>query len=224
MLIVGGRTDARIAKLEVTQGKSKAFEALYQQYQDPWGTLNPRSNYQIRKYSTVLELLPPRQFRRALDLGCGLGTLSKLLTLRSDAVLGVDVSQTAVERARALYGIAANVQFQQGDLAVLPSNLEGCFDLITIVDVLYYLPDTSDSALDDVAARIAGLLEPGGVVVLSNHLFAGGWDRATRLSRRIRKAFFRSPNFILVSCNWRPFFQTTVLTALPATDHVNRRI
>jgi len=69
--------------------------------------------------------------------------------------------------------------------------------------------------LDDVAERICGLLEPGGLIVLSNHLFAGGWDKATRLSRRIDKAFCRSPRLTLVSRHWRPFFLTTMLAALP---------
>ena len=215
MLIVGGKTDARIAALEAAQGKHAAFEALYDASEDPWDTLNPRFSYQSRKYNRLMAQLPQRRFRRALDLGSGLGTLSRLLASRADQVVGIDVAQTAVERARHRHGAAGSLQFQRGDITDLPGALEGCFDLITIMDTLYYLPDTSDAALDDVVARIAALLEPGGLVVLSNHLFAGGWDKATRLSRRIDRAFCRSPRLALVSRHWQPFFQTTVLAALP---------
>jgi len=216
MLIAGGRTDARIAALESAHGRRAAFEALYDTSEDPWNTLDPRSSYQDRKYRTVMALLPPRRFARALDLGCGLGTLSRLLSARADQVLGVDVAQTAVERARHRHGGIPNLQFRQGDIADLPGALEGGYDLITIMDTLYYLPSADDAALADVADRIAGLLAPGGIVVLSNHLFAGGWDKATRLSRRIHCAFCCSPRLRLVSCHWHPFFQTTVLERRPA--------
>jgi len=213
-LIAGGHTDARLAALESTHGSRGAFEALYDASADPWDTLNPRLTYQERKYRTVMALLPQgRRFARALDLGCGLGTLSAQLATRADAVLGVDVAQAAVERARQRHGCIANLAFAQGDIADLPGTLGGDCDLITIMDTLYYLPSTSDAALDDVAARIAAMLAPGGIVVLSNHLFAGGWDKATLLSRRIDNAFCRSPRLQLVSRHWHPFFQTTILGA-----------
>ena len=186
-LIVGGQTDARIAALENAHGKHAAFEALYGASEDPWDTLNPRLTYQDRKYRTVMALLPERRYARALDLGSGLGTLSRLLSGRAEQVLGVDVAQAAVERARAWHGLIGNLRFQQGDIAALPGAIEDRFDLITIMDTLYYLPDTSDAALDDVVARIAALLEPGGLVVLSNHLFKGGWDRATLLATGSRR-------------------------------------
>jgi SAM-dependent methyltransferase len=217
MLIQGGKTDARLARLESARGTQGAFEALYDECDDPWDSFNPRYSYQSRKYNTVMSLLPPgRQFSRALDLGCGLGALSLLLAARARTVLGVDVAQSAVERARKRHCGTANLAFQRGDIAVLPDGLEGRYDLITIMDTLYYLPCTSDEALGIVADRIADLLEPGGICVLSNHLFAGGWDKATRLSRRIHDSFCGSPRLSLVSRNWHPFFQTTLLTTKKA--------
>jgi 2-polyprenyl-3-methyl-5-hydroxy-6-metoxy-1,4-benzoquinol methylase len=210
-LIAGGHTDARLAALETAHGSRGAFEALYDASADPWDTLNPRLTYQERKYRTVMALLPQHRFARALDLGCGLGTLAVQLAGRADSVLGVDVAQTAVDRARQRHGSIANLAFAQGDIAELPDALGGGYDLITIMDTLYYLPSTSDTALDDVATRIAAMLAPGGIVVLSNHLFAGGWDKATLLSRRIDRAFCRSARLKLVSRHWHPFFQTTIL-------------
>lgn len=216
-LIAGGHTDARLAALESSHGSHGAFEALYDASEDPWDTLNPHLTYQDRKYRTVMALLPPgRHFARALDLGCGLGTLARLLTARADHVLGVDVARSAVERARRRHGGIAALEFAHGDVADLPGALGGGYDLITIMDTLYYLPSTDEAALDDVAARIAALLAPGGTVLLSNHLFAGGWDKATRLSRRIDRAFCRAPGLKLMSRHWHPFFQTTMLAARPA--------
>jgi SAM-dependent methyltransferase len=216
MLMLGGRTDARLTKLRSDVGDRAAFEALYGESDDPWDSFNPRFSYQRRKYETMMDLLPTgRTFTRVLDLGCGLGTLSRMLAARSDSVLGLDVAQAAVDHARRRHGGVANLSFERGD--ILDCVLTGKFDMVMIVDTLYYLPSTSDAALDEVACRIADLLEPGGICVLSNHLFAFGWDDATRLSRTIRKVFSRSPRFTLISSHWRPFFLTTLLAVAPLT-------
>lgn len=212
-LVAGGETDARIEKLKASHGVAGAFEAIYAEREDPWRTLNPRFSYQIRKYDTVMSLVPEgRHFGRALDLGCGLGTLARMLAGCCGSVLGVDVAWSAVDRARLRHADAGNLTFRQGDVLHLPDGLEGRYDLITIMDTLYYLPDASDAALDRVADRVAGLMAPGGLCVLSDHLFIGGWDRATRLSRRIHRAFVRSPRLSVLLSDWRPFFQTTLLT------------
>src|SRR5258706_13962980 len=100
MLILGGKTDARITQLRADFGDHVAFETLYSESDDPWDSVNPRFSYQRRKYDTVMSLLPDRRFGRALDLGCGLGALSSLLATRADSVLGLDVAQTAVDNAR----------------------------------------------------------------------------------------------------------------------------
>ena len=215
MLILGGRTDARIAQLRSDFGDHIAFETIYSESDDPWESLNPRFSYQRRKYDTVMSLLPPdRRFGRALDLGCGLGTLSCLLAARADSVLGLDVAQTAVDHARKRHAARSNLSFQRGDILDLSNRLNGQFDILVIADTLYYLPSSSEVSLDAIVDKIADLLAPGGICVLTNHLFAFGWDGATRRSRRIHRAFCRSPRFRLISKHWRPFFLTTLLAVL----------
>jgi 2-polyprenyl-3-methyl-5-hydroxy-6-metoxy-1,4-benzoquinol methylase len=211
MLILGGKTDARIAQLRADFGDHVAFETLYSESDDPWDSVNPRFSYQRRKYDTVMSLLPDRRFGRALDLGCGLGALSSLLSTRADSVLGLDVAQTAVDHARKRHAARSNLSFQRGDILNLSNGLNGQFNILMIADTLYYLPSTSDVSLDAIVDKIADLLAADGICVLTNHLFAFGWDKATRLSRRIHRAFCRSPRFRLISKHWRPFFLTTLL-------------
>jgi 2-polyprenyl-3-methyl-5-hydroxy-6-metoxy-1,4-benzoquinol methylase len=214
MLILGGRTDARVAQLRSDFGDHTAFETIYSESDDPWDSVNPRFSYQRRKYDTVMSLLPAnRRFGRALDLGCGLGALSCLLAERADSVLGLDVAQTAVDHARKRHATRSNLSFERGDILDLSKGLNGQFDILMIADTLYYLPSTSDVSLDAVVGKIADLLAPDGICVLTNHLFAFGWDEATRLSRRIHRAFCRSQRFRLISKHWRPFFLTTLLAA-----------
>jgi len=101
LFLRSARTDAAIVRMRNQHGGRAAFEAVYRDKQDPWGSASLRYSYQRRKYDKIVEVLPRRPFRHALDLGCGLGLLSQRLTTRADATLGLDVAETAVELARA---------------------------------------------------------------------------------------------------------------------------
>lgn len=54
-------------------------EAIYAADADPWLAASARYRYQHRKYEVLISLLPTKHFKRALDLGCGLGLLSRRL-------------------------------------------------------------------------------------------------------------------------------------------------
>ncbi len=61
----------------------------------------------------------PRTGERALDVGCGCGSTSIALGQRGAEVLGVDVSEPMLERARAQAAGMANVKFTRADAAVM---------------------------------------------------------------------------------------------------------
>ena len=140
-----------------------------------------------------------------------LGLLGRRLAERADDVLGLDISQGAVERARALHLDVANLRFERGDVRDLPASLNGSFDLVVLVDVLYYLPPPlTNATLEALAMRAAALLAPGGLCLLANHSFFAA-DPDSRLSRRIHRAFARSPGFRVVSEHRRPFYLVSLL-------------
>ena len=176
-----------------------------------------RFRYQNHKYQVIASFLPPhRRYRRVLDLGCGLGALSNLLSERADYVLGVDVAQSAVDRAIRLHG-SPTLTFRQGDILAPFGSQEPKFDLITIVDVLYYLPNIDDVLISDLADKIADHLDGDGLCLLASHFFFP-WDAESRLSKRIHAAFLRSSRLTCVSRHWRPFFLTTVLARSDVCD------
>src|ERR1700720_2495810 len=51
----------------------------------------------------------PRERRRALDFGCGVGRLTRALATRYAEVVGVDISSSMIEQARQLHAHLANV-------------------------------------------------------------------------------------------------------------------
>jgi SAM-dependent methyltransferase len=194
-------------------GNRLVFETVYRELGDPWASADRRYWYQARKYQRIVECLPAgRQFRQALDLGCGLGQLSRKLAERTDHVFGIDIAKAAVEEARRGSRDNTRLSFDQGDVQSLPASLDGGFDLVAIADTLCYLPPPiQDQTLKTIAARVARLLEPGGLCLLVNHYFFSG-DPESRLSRRIHNAFTWSLSLTRMSETRRPFYLVTVLS------------
>jgi SAM-dependent methyltransferase len=212
LFLRSARTDARIDRLRSTLGSAGAMEAVYAADADPWASASPDYRYQSRKYEVLASLLPTGRYGRALDLGCGAGLLSRHLADHADEVLGVDVSATAIARARLRNADRPNTAFEVHDLLELPAAFDGLFDLVVIADVLYYLAPLDDDLLARIAARVARMLTPGGTCVLANHYLCR-LDPESRRSLRIHDAFKASNGLLPRQDHRRPFYLVSVLVA-----------
>lgn len=87
------------------------------------------------KYKISLEILNQYNFESILDVGCGKGAFTHLLKQKNNSVLGVDISETAIKKAKAKF---PKVNFQ-----VLKANeilsLNEKFDLAVVMEILSYL-------------------------------------------------------------------------------------
>lgn len=134
------------------------FDSVHADREDPWRVTSRW--YEIRKRAVTLASLPSEHYSSVLEIGCSIGVLTEALAERADDVLGVDLSEEAVSRARLRLAARANVRVEPCDVvADLPS---GPFDLIVLSEVGYYL--TPDQ-LVDLATRMAAILRSGGDVV-----------------------------------------------------------
>jgi predicted TPR repeat methyltransferase len=138
------------------------FEALYQADPDPWRFAT--SAYEKEKYAATLAALPDRRFASALEIGCSIGILTRLLTTRCDRLLAIDVSNAALAQARQNCA-QLPVTFENRRIpAEWPPNN---FDLIVLSEVLYYL------TADDVrrTAKLArSALQKSGIIVMVHFL------------------------------------------------------
>ena len=100
--------------------------------------------------------------RRVLDAASGEGFGSALLARTAGSVLGVDIDITAIEHARARYGAAANLHFEQADVTVLDHLADASFDLIVSFETLEHV-----QAQERLLDGFARLLAPGGLLLLS---------------------------------------------------------
>lgn len=85
-------------------------------------------------------IVPDFQPQRALDFGSGVGRLVVPLAIRSNQVVGVDVSDSMLKEAQQVVrerGLT-NVQFVKGDDAL--SAVTGSFDLLNSYIVLQHIP------------------------------------------------------------------------------------
>lgn len=205
LFLRSARTDKRLDRLGRELDRGAALEAVYAADPDPWASASPQYRYQSRKYEVIASLIPRRRYRRALDLGCGPGLLTRHLANVSDEVLGVDISPSAIVIARARNHDRPNLSFATHDLLALPTSLDGTFDLVVIADVLYYLAPRDDHGRQLLVERLARLLAPRGICLLANH-YVTRLDSDSRRSRRIHDAFEASMALTARASYRRPFY------------------
>jgi SAM-dependent methyltransferase len=94
--------------------------------------------------SRAERLSHPRRRERALDFGCGLGRLTRSLSWRFERAVGLDISETMVERARNLNVDFAGCEFRVNTWPDLRDFRDKSFDLVYSGRVLQHMPDRGD--------------------------------------------------------------------------------
>ncbi len=135
------------------------FEALYRDKGDPWEF--ETSAYEAAKYRETLAALPAPRFASVLEVGCANGVLTAQFGPRCDALLAVDVSETALEAARARCADQPHIRIEQRRLpAEAPQET---FDLVLLSEVVYYWDSEDIVRLGD---WLRGAVRSGGHVLL----------------------------------------------------------
>lgn len=98
-----------------------------------------------------------------LDIGCGLGRLTRALADQAGRVIGLDVSSEMIERARRLNAHLDNVQFIHGDGESLSGIAEESIDICVSHVVFRHIPDPA--IILGYVTDSARVLRPGGFAV-----------------------------------------------------------
>ena len=129
-----------------------------------------------RVNARLAEVAPTLDGSRALDVGCGEGADAIWLAEHGWTVIAVDVSTTALTRAREAAtsrGVADRIDVVECDLTrELP---EGPFDLVSA----QFLHSTVAMDRSAVLRRAAAAVAPGGTLLIVDHAAAPPW--ASRL-------------------------------------------
>jgi SAM-dependent methyltransferase len=112
------------------------FEELWQRG-DHWEF--DSSAFEQTRYARLMALLAGRRYAHVLELGCGSGSFTQHLAGLADHVVALDISPTAIARARALWTGPATVDFRQANIMEYDLHAEGPWDLIVLSDTMCYL-------------------------------------------------------------------------------------
>lgn len=144
----------------VSATEVEKFDQLAARWWDPNGPMRPLHRMNPTRVGWIESLLHGPT--RILDIGCGAGLAAEALARDGHDVLGIDAAGEAIEAARAH---AAGKGLALAYRACLAEDLvaEGAhFPVITCLEVIEHVPDPSG-----FLRVLAGLLEPGGLLVLS---------------------------------------------------------
>lgn len=147
-----------------TATPAEAWEARYREAPQRW---SGRAN------ATLVEALEALAPGRALELGCGEGADAVWLAGRGWRVDAVDISPTAVERARAAAeaaGVADRVTFTAADLEQLEP--EPGYDLVYAA----FLHSREPLSRTAILRRASAAVAPGGHLVLLSHAAPPPWS------------------------------------------------
>jgi SAM-dependent methyltransferase len=134
------------------------FEDLYAGSEDPWDFAT--SDYERAKYADTFAALGDGRFARGLEVGCSIGVFTGQLAERCDELVGIDVSERALARARTRLSGHAGVSLEH---MTFPEELPlGPWDLVVCSEILYYL---DDGAFALAVERLRSALEHGATVL-----------------------------------------------------------
>lgn len=120
----------------------------------------PAENYWFRRHLAVYEWIGARVIGgRVIDMACGEGYGSEVLSRSAASVVGVDANPEAHEHARLRYR-RQNLSFERG--LVETHGEQGAFDAIVFLQTIEHVHDPTA-----VLEHFRALLAPGGVAYIS---------------------------------------------------------
>jgi 2-polyprenyl-3-methyl-5-hydroxy-6-metoxy-1,4-benzoquinol methylase len=129
----------------------------------------------------------PAHAERALDVGCGEGTLARKLSRRATHVTAIDVDAQSLELARA-HEDHGPIDYVRGDFMTFPFDV-GSFDFVVCVAALHHMdPAAALERMRDLLApngtlAVLGLARSRPIVDLPRDVAAVVVNRAHRLTK-----------------------------------------
>jgi ubiquinone/menaquinone biosynthesis C-methylase UbiE len=108
-------------------------------------------------------LVIPRLGRRVIEIGCGIGNFTRLLLDSCEDVIALDAESGCIERLKQRYPDRANLRALTCDVTepAFPELATFRADSCVCLNVLEHIEDDRDAL-----RRMAGVLVPGGIVIL----------------------------------------------------------
>jgi 2-polyprenyl-3-methyl-5-hydroxy-6-metoxy-1,4-benzoquinol methylase len=119
---------------------------------------NENTAEHLHRYAIALSLCTGRD---VLDIACGEGYGSNLLSSVASLVIGVDISRDAIDHATCKYA-KPNLRFITGSASAIPAEPK-CVDVVASFETIEHLAEQ-----EEMISEIARVLRPGGVLIMSS--------------------------------------------------------
>src|SRR5262245_8037529 len=116
--------------------------------------MDSRWNHNVH-YQPILIDAVPKNAEAVLDVGCGVGTLTRALLSRTNRVVGIDLDEASIALARSVTN--GEIEYIVGDFLSYPFAPES-FDAVLSVATLHHVDATAG------LRRMRELVRPGGIV------------------------------------------------------------
>jgi len=126
-----------MADRKLTHEKAQAFFEELWSRGDPWEL--ETSEFEQAKYDQEILILDGRHYERALEIGCGVGSFTRRLASISRSILALDISPSAIARAREGQASLSAVEFRVQNIIDFDVHSEGSWDLVVMSETIYYL-------------------------------------------------------------------------------------
>lgn len=147
---------------EVRRARAESAAAYFAENAEDWARLRALHLPETDVEAAVLAAAGPGPFELMIDVGAGQGRMLELFADRVVRAEGFDVSRQMLALARAAVDRLppGRAGVRQGDV-YQPPFPPGAADLVTVHQVLHFLPDPGRAV-----AKAAALLKPGGRLVI----------------------------------------------------------
>jgi predicted TPR repeat methyltransferase len=190
-----------MADRKLTHEKAQAFfEELWNQG-DPWEL--ETSEFEQAKYDQEILVLDGRHYERALEIGCGAGSFTRRLASICRSILALDISPSAISRAREGHTGSSTVEFRVQNIIDFDLQSEGSWDLVVMSETIYYLGwlySFFDVAW--LAAELFAATRDGGHLLMANTI--GGVE-----DYLLRPWIIRTYHDMFVNVGYEPTFEKT---------------
>lgn len=114
-----------------------------------------------QRYHSVLELV---KGKKVLDAACGAGYGSALMASKADKVIGIDISDEAIDFAKNNYQDIKNVEYKVASVEKLPFE-DNSFDVIVSFETIEHVPENIQNSF---LGEIKRCLRYDGILVMSS--------------------------------------------------------
>lgn len=149
---------------QVQAQREEVARAYFETAADEWQALRRLHQPEALVEAGLVDAVAGQNFSLHIDLGSGTGRMIELFAPQARRAEGVDSSRKMLALARARLDDTGSGQasVRQADILGLPYE-DDCADLVTIHQVLHYLPEPQAAIKE--AARI---LKPGGTLLIAD--------------------------------------------------------